>query len=425
MTAPDRISQARTALVLDSPFWGALALRLKIDLTPGKGRAWTDGKTLGFDPAYVDTLTDKQLQAVIAHEIAHCAGGHPWRRSARDTKRWNIGCDMAINGILASAGFELPANVARPDTPGMSAEWYTDRLPPEPEPEPEPSPEADTDDQDQDETPDTNPGADPDTDPDQDPDEQNDQDTDDQDEPDQDTGPDADQDEQGEDQDEPEPEPEPEPGEVRDAPADAPESDWQQAVAQAAAMASARGSMPAGLKRDLDTLTRPLIDWRAALQRFLQATVSADYAWTRPAGRYLHMGLYLPALQSPGMPHLAVAIDTSGSIDQVTLTQFAAELQAAHAELRPEATTALYCDSDIQRTDRFGPFDTVTLDPPGGGGTDFRPVFSALADAPPTCLVYFTDLDGTFPEAEPDYPVLWLTTDRYRTAPFGETLPLE
>ena len=42
----------------------------------------------------------------------------------------------------------------------------------------------------------------------------------------------------------------------------------------------------------------------------------------------------------------------------------------------------------------------------------------------PACLVYLTDLQGTFPDKPPDYPVLWVTTTD-QEAPWGETVRLE
>jgi len=68
--------------------------------------------------------------------------------------------------------------------------------------------------------------------------------------------------------------------------------------------------------------------------------------------------------------------------------------------------------------------EQIGLTAPGGGGTDFRPVFehTAKLDPPPKCLVYLTDLDGHFPAEAPDYPVVWVTWDQDAKAPFGETI---
>jgi predicted metal-dependent peptidase len=69
--------------------------------------------------------------------------------------------------------------------------------------------------------------------------------------------------------------------------------------------------------------------------------------------------------------------------------------------------------------------DTVHLEPKGGGGTDFKPVFAWVEEngVLPQCLIYLTDLCcNSFPDV-PEYPVLWVTDSR-RTAPFGETVQI-
>jgi predicted metal-dependent peptidase len=84
----------------------------------------------------------------------------------------------------------------------------------------------------------------------------------------------------------------------------------------------------------------------------------------------------------------------------------------------------VYCDEVVNDAQEFGPSEPITLEPKGGGGTNFRPVFDWVEKngVAPACLVYLTDLCCTeFPDATPGYPVLWVTDSR-RTAPFGETL---
>ena len=58
-------------------------------------------------------------------------------------------------------------------------------------------------------------------------------------------------------------------------------------------------------------------------------------------------------------------------------------------------------------------------------GTDFRPVFDWVArqDHRPELLIYFTDAEGEFPAAEPDYPVLWLVKGR-TPVPWGQRIQL-
>ena len=361
-----RMQAARTALLLDQEFFSVLTLLLKLVEDPGCGSAWTDGVSVGFDPAWTSTLSMDELMALVAHEVMHCACGHPWRRGNRDPQRWNIAADYAVNQILVDAGFKLPPRgYFDPQYKGRWAEWIYDRIPPQP---PQPGGFGANNPQ----------------------------------------------------------------GEVRDAPADAAdqgvtEESWKQAAQQALSVAKARGKAPASLVRDIAETLKPIVDWRSVLRRFVQQVMRADYTWSRPNRRYLASGLYLPALHSESCGPIAVAVDTSGSIDDVTLSQFNAEIQTIADEVKPEYVDVLYCDARVHRVDRFDRDDAIVMKPAGGGGTSFRPVFDHYeqSDEQPVCLIYLTDLDGYFPESAPAYPVIWACTSKINAVPFGEVVPVQ
>ena len=208
--------------------------------------------------------------------------------------------------------------------------------------------------------------------------------------------------------------------------ASASEADWQQAVQQVAAAEQTRGTLPAHLARLVGILAAPRVDWRSVLRRFVQAVTRADYQWTRPSLTYLSHGLYLPGLRAEALGPIAVAIDTSGSIDGVLLTQFASELNAMVDEVQPERVHVVYCDAELQGEDVFERGDAITLRPKGGGGTNFAPVmvWADALDEPPVCLVYLTDLDGSHGEA-PSMPVLWATPHQQPyPVPFGEVVSM-
>ncbi|TFH40441.1 MAG: hypothetical protein E4H01_16555 [Lysobacterales bacterium] len=60
-------------------------------------------------------------------------------------------------------------------------------------------------------------------------------------------------------------------------------------------------------------------------------------------------------------------------------SKFAAELSAIAAEIGA-GLTVIYYDARIQRVETYTREDLpLTLNPSGGGGTDFRPVFENLA----------------------------------------------
>ena len=107
-TAIDRIRKARTVLLLNHPFFGALIFRLTPVSAPNIPTMATDGKSLFYNPSFVDELPPDQLVGVLAHEVMHPALRHHTRRGNRDRERWNEAADYAINPLVLNAGMALP-----------------------------------------------------------------------------------------------------------------------------------------------------------------------------------------------------------------------------------------------------------------------------------------------------------------------------
>ncbi len=202
-------------------------------------------------------------------------------------------------------------------------------------------------------------------------------------------------------------------------------TDWKIATIQAANVARMEGKLPASLARFVDDLTATKLDWRAMLRRFITETAKDDYSWQRPNRHFIMQGFYLPTLYSETMGEIVVAIDTSGSISQEMLNTFGGEIKAIVQSSRPSKTHVIYCDSEVNHVDEFGPNDDLHFDMHGGGGTAFAPPFEYVTEKSikPVCLVYLTDGYGLFPTA-PEYPVVWVCTTDV-VAPFGETVPIE
>ena len=123
LTPAVRIQKARTALLLDHPFFGSLLFRLGGRASNSIQTMATDGVSLFYNPAFVETLNAAELAGVLAHEVMHPALQHHTRRGDRDRKRWNMACDYAINPLLLDAGLTLPKDVLIDHRfRGMSAE---------------------------------------------------------------------------------------------------------------------------------------------------------------------------------------------------------------------------------------------------------------------------------------------------------------
>src|SRR5215472_313192 len=99
-TIHPKLTAARTSLVLEQPFFGSLALSLTFVEDPSCETGWINGRELGYNSSFIDSLSHDQVTAFVAHEIMHCAMGHPWRRDGREFKKWNQACDKAINENL-------------------------------------------------------------------------------------------------------------------------------------------------------------------------------------------------------------------------------------------------------------------------------------------------------------------------------------
>lgn len=370
--------KTRAALLLTQPFWGCLALRLKLEEMPAsmtmgfvaRGQTptmATDGTHIFFDTKFVASLKPRELETVLAHEIGHCMFDHLGRRESRDPQLWNVAADFVVNLVLKDSGFQPVSSwLCDEKYRGMTAEQVYHALLEE--------------------------GGEP---------------------------------ESGEamcnimsptDED----------GACDAATAAQQAAEWGIAVAQSANAAKAAGKLPASLARLVGELMKPQVDWRATLQQFITARSRDEYNWNRPSRMYLSLGFYAPGLYSEHMDALAVAIDTSGSIDERTLNAFASEISGIRDSTQPRSTRVIYCDSDVNHVDDFDRYDELVVKPHGGGGTDFRPPFQHLQreGIEPACFVYLTDGYGPFPETPPPYPVLWcMTTDVQ--PPWGEVVRVE
>jgi predicted metal-dependent peptidase len=209
------------------------------------------------------------------------------------------------------------------------------------------------------------------------------------------------------------------------------EQEWQTAVAAGLAAAKAQGKLPANMELFFDKMLNPEVPWAEKIAAFFARKVgSGSYDWRRADRRLVMRDIYAPGRSGHGAGTVAVAIDTSGSIicDPTLLTRFMSELAGILEDVRPKRLMVLWIDAAVHAVDEVEEAgDIMALKPKGGGGTDFRPAFDWLAkeNITPDALVYLTDGYGTFPQAAPEYPVLWgsitptLPPTHY---PFGEVV---
>lgn len=385
MSPYDKLCKARTALLIDQPFFGSLALYLSvIESTKAGDTMATDGTNLYYNAKFVDATPHHELKVIWAHEVMHCACLHQIRRGQRDAVQWNKATDYAINQQLKDAGFTLPQGaLIDPQYKGLGAEEIFSLIGKEPDPQGNgQSPQGSGSD----------PGG---------------------------------------------------CGAVLDAgPAHEPSQaqqqaqDWQEWTTQAVAVAKGQnaGTVPGHLARIAEEIRQSQTDWREILRRFIDQSMVRDFSWSRPNRRFVHQGIILPGYVSDSLNRLVVVVDTSGSIDQSALAAFRSEIAATLDEGAADHITVVYCDTSVTKTQEFERGDAFEMNAKGGGGTAFSPAFKWIEEHAPdaAAIVYLTDLDCDDYGPTPSAPVIWATYGDPRTLaqlekriPFGETIRIK
>lgn len=116
MAHSQRAQIALSKLAEEDPAYGSWALWCKhLDSDQPIAPAWTDGKTVFYGTDF-EGFTNKEKEAVAAHELTHVAFRHPARGIALyrrlgpsyKHKTFNIAIDAITNEMLRAAGYKLP-----------------------------------------------------------------------------------------------------------------------------------------------------------------------------------------------------------------------------------------------------------------------------------------------------------------------------
>lgn len=414
------IRKARTRLLVRHPFFGHLAMSMRLQVSVEGDAQVTqtmavDGTSMFYNPAFVDSLTTKELMSVIAHEVLHIAFRHHLRRGNRDPDVWNQAGDYAINGILIRAGvFNLPDGglyKARYET-WMAEKTYAELIKQQPNDNPHDG-EADDSEADDSEADDS-----------------------------QASGKAGSTSSKGPQQTHV--------GEVWDAVNDDgtglnpaqianAERDISTRVAEATQAEAAmigNDSSNAVAGDVLKGQARVPIPWYQILQDYMLDTVACDSTWSRPNRRFIGQNIYLPGKDTAPNGEIVYAIDASGSLASTEeLDIIAGHLNDIDTLIRPIKTYVIYCDNTVLNVDEFEQGEEIILRHYDGGGTAFAPPFNwCLAhDVHPSCFIYFTDGYGTVGgyrrlDEEPTYPVVWATTGQapsFKDNSFGTVFEVE
>jgi len=353
---------ARVGLLLKASFFGNLATRLKlVNADEWCSTAATDGRNFYYNSRFIKMLRPKEIEFLFGHEVLHCVYDHFGRRGERDHQLFNIANDYCVNADLIKhrVGEKITSVpcLHDPKYDGMSSEEIYDLLY-------EKAEKIDIGkllDQMIDEHLDGE------------------------------GDPDGDTDGDGDEKD----------GKSRRPKLSAEErqaikDEIKEAMLAAAATVDGAGNLPAGVKRLIQELTEPQMNWRELLRMQLESTIKSDYTWMRASRKGWHMDAVMPGMKVDPMIDIAVALDASGSISETMLKDFLGEIQGIMDSFPAYKIHVFTFDTEAYNPAQY---DSDNLDDicdyevKGGGGTDFDAIYNYLKaeEIEPKRLVVFTD----------------------------------
>ena len=357
--------------------------------TAGVGQ---DAQYLYYNPKYFEKLNDKNMRAVLIHEVFHLALGHLWRIGARDPQLWNIAADLAINiEINEYQGMRLPKGCLLDK---KYKGWATENIYQDLKKRIDQKQAGKS----------VRVGL---------ADGQGGQDNKDfkvTDSKEFNGGCRGDHskwyDKVGKDM------------------SDKQKRRWKRMTQRAAEIhGKKQGTLPGELER-LVKEGLPKVDWREVLINYV-VRADDDFTYRRPDRRFLNGDLIMPSMEEgEKLEEVVIAIDTSGSIDPNTLNKFAGEVKGLLKSFR--YIKAYCCSWDTQVYD-WKEIDSyqVKVQYFGGGGTSTCCIFEEIEkrNIEPQVVLIFTDGYAEYPETSPDYDIIFLLTKHdYEKPPFGRHL---
>lgn len=398
----DALIRARVNLLINAPFFGNLATRLRFkDATEWCPTAGTDGRYFYYNRNFVDALSDSEVIFLMGHEVLHCVYDHmdKKRLGNRDARLANIAQDFVINADLIEA--QIGEKIKIVDIcfdykyRGKFWEEIYDELFEQAKKEGRVI-NLDTFDmhmERDDDSDDDGAGG---------------------------------EGEEGNDGTK---------GPVRYTKEEKQRirEEFQNAVLQSAKVSGGAGNLPGGVKRLINKLLNPQLSWRELLPMQIQSVIKSDYTYMRPSRKGLDAGFYLPGMDREQTIDVAIALDLSGSISDEMSTDFLSEIHGIMSQYN-DFNIHLFCfDTSVHNPVKITADtanDLLTYELVGGGGTDFDCCFNYMKEEGivPKKFIMFTDGypwgswgDETY--CDTLFIVHGGKGDSTPTSPFGITVP--
>ena len=393
-----RLLRSRMRILMKHGFFGLLLMHMEYSLDASVATAATDGTTITFGPAFLEQLSDLELDFIMMHEVLHVALRHCNRKGNRDRNLFNIACDIVVNSNILHAnhgdlrsitlgqyGESIHLAPTKKEGYLYTAEEVYELLLRQNKAKKENNSikkgsssveDCDGDDNWDDHT---------------------------------------------------------QWGEAKDK---ADDSLWSQRVLSAAESVSAwsgKGNLPPCARRQIQDMTAARLDWKTVLNDFIkQETV--DYSLFPPDRRYTDSPFFLPAFNEKEdyAENILFMIDTSGSMSDKEVSMVYQEILGAVEQFGGRLTGLLgFFDDEASEPIPFSDVSDVKSNlPKGGGGTNFNAVFNYIRNNMDgidlAAIIILTDGFADFPDEKESrgIPVLWVINNYKRTPAWGQVVRL-
>ena len=123
------IEALKRKMLVKYPFFGSVVASIDYKENMGIPTAGTDGKTIYYNPEYLEGLGRDEQTFIFAHEVCHIAFNHILRSEGKDPELWNIATDGVINQFIKKDGLKLaPGGVDMAEAINYDAEQLYEKL---------------------------------------------------------------------------------------------------------------------------------------------------------------------------------------------------------------------------------------------------------------------------------------------------------
>lgn len=195
-----------------------------------------------------------------------------------------------------------------------------------------------------------------------------------------------------------------------------------------------RSKMGGNTNRAFQELRAPKVDWREQLREFVSTICNNKEVstWKRPHRRFIGQDVYMPSMTGESVGKIVIGVDTSGSIGDTELNMFLSEVQGICKEVKPSSVELVYWTHQIDAHETYDRHELDSLvdstKPSGGGGTTVGCLNQYIQDErlEPEAVVILTDgyVETDWGGAW-QHPTLWAITTKGMQSPHGKSIYLD